>query len=204
MKKSEISLLLGFVFTVAVSLFSHQIYDAHQIRENTLRLHIIANSNGEYDQKLKLGVRDIILENEAVLPVKAESFDNAMQITTENLEEIENCVQRFLKENNAPYSAKCSLENFYFDTTQYDSFALPEGEYTALTVRLGKAEGQNWWCVMYPALCSQTCGEVMLENSSDYIKTKKITARFKIVEIYEEIKAKLTDRNLKKYENLSR
>ena len=202
MKKSEISLLCGFVLTVVISLVSHQLYDAQQVRQNTLRLHIIANSNSQQDQNIKLNVRDIILAHDEALAVNADTFSQAVNIAQENTKAIENRVNEYLETVNVPYTAKCSVESFYFDTTQYDGFVLPKGEYAAFTVRLGEAVGKNWWCVMYPALCSRSCGEVQLENSDGFIKTSKITPRFKIVEVYENIKTKLFGIGTDQYENL--
>jgi len=68
-------------------------------------------------------------------------------------------------------------------------------------VRLGKAEGRNWWCVMYPALCSTSCGEIALENSSSFIKVQRPAMRFKVVEIYEELKNKLKTNTAEKYDH---
>ncbi|MBQ7284311.1 MAG: stage II sporulation protein R [Oscillospiraceae bacterium] len=202
MNKKEISVLLGLVLTIAFSLCFGYITDAQQIRANTLRLHVIANSNSKVDQSAKLAVKEYILSMEDILPNKAADFASAQKAVRKNMPQIENAVNKFLQQNNLSYTARCSLEQFYFDTTRYSGFALPKGEYTALTVRLGKAQGKNWWCVIYPALCSQSCGEIVLENSDGFIKTARLTPRFKIVEIYEDIKGKLVKSDVQQYTNL--
>ena len=201
MTKQELSVLLGLLFAVVFSVCAQDIKEAEDIRQNTIRLHIIANSNSLQDQNIKIAVRDDILKSEDTVFSDAENFDTALKNTRDNLEEIEESVNAFLAECGAGYNARCSLENFYFDTKQYNGFALPKGEYTALTVRLGKAEGKNWWCVVYPSLCSQSCGDIALENSTDFIKTEKITARFKVVEIFEDIKYRLAAEKADKYAN---
>ncbi len=202
MNKKEISVLTALLFTIVFSVCSQYIVQANNIKENTLRLHIIANSNSEYDQQQKLMVRDKILEMEDILPVNVKDFAQAMEFTQKNIPLLEERINKYLDDINTDYDAKCSIEDFYFDTTKYDGFALPQGEYKAITVRLGQAEGKNWWCVMYPALCSQSVGEITLENQDDFIKTDEITARFKIIEIYENIKMKFSDKKYKKYNNI--
>lgn len=202
MNKKEISVLAAFVILAFFSVLSGQIYEAQQIKDNTLRLHIIANSNSAADQQQKIYIRDRLLEMEDILPSEAVNIDQAVSCVKGNLPVIESRINTILAEENAGYTSQCSVENFYFDTTVYNGFTLPEGEYTALTVRLGKAEGKNWWCVMYPALCSQSFGQVSLQNSSDFIKTEKPAARFKVVEIYEKVKRAVTGSDTEKYENL--
>jgi len=202
MSKKEISVLAALVVTAVFSVLSAQIKEAQHIRDNTLRLHVIANSNTDTDQQYKLYIKDEILKMDEILPSKAENIDQAVSVVKGNLPVIEKRVNELLKTQNVPYTAVCSVENFYFDTTQYTGFALPKGEYTALTIRLGKAQGKNWWCVMYPALCSSTFGEQAMQDSSDFIKTQKPAARFKVVEIYEDIKTSLLGKTCKEYKNL--
>ena len=201
MTKQELSVLLGLLFAVVFSFCAQDIKAAEDIRQNTLRLHIIANSDSSRDQSVKIAVRDDILKSENIIFSDAEDFDTALKNTRNNLDEIEESVIHFLAECGAGYDAVCTLENFYFDTKQNNGFALPKGQYTAITDRLGKAEGKNWWCVVYPALCSQSCGDIALESSTDFIKTEKITARFKVVEIFEDIKHKLVSEKTAEYTN---
>ena len=202
MNKKEISVLAALVVTAVFSVLAAQIKEAQQIRDNTLRLHIIANSNTDTDQQYKLYIKDEILKMDEILPSKAENIDQAVSLVKGNLPVIEKRVNELLKTQNAPYTAACSVENFYFDTTQYTDFALPKGEYTALTIRLGKAQRKNWWCGMYPALCSSTFGELAMQDSSDFIKTQKPAARFRVVEIYEDIKTALTGKTCEEYKNI--
>ncbi|MBQ6930249.1 MAG: stage II sporulation protein R [Oscillospiraceae bacterium] len=201
MNKKEFALLLGFVFTVAFSLCCESISAAENIKANILRLHVIANSDTVQDRDIKLAVKDEILKMENLLPDTAADYSTALETVNRNTAEIADRINTCLAQWNVPYKAECAVERFYFDTTEYDSFALPQGEYTALTVRLGRAQGKNWWCVVYPALCSQSCGKIVLENSDEFIKTDSITARFKVVEIYEDIKGYFSQR-ADRYEHL--
>ena len=202
MNRKEISVLLGLVLTLFFSICSAQLQAAEDVRANTLRLHVIANSDTQADQSAKLAVKEYILKMEDMLPSDAENFALAEKAVQANISKIENRINTFLQHKQIGYTAKCSLEQFYFDTTQYSGFVLPQGQYTALTVRLGKAQGKNWWCVIYHALCSQSCGEIALESSDGFIKTEKITPRFKVVEIYEDIKGLFVKNAAQYYTNI--
>lgn len=200
MNKKEISLLAGLVFTVAFSIVTQQLAEAQTIADNTLRLHIIANSDSEYDQSTKLAVRDKILAMDSLFAA-SHSFEQAVENTKNSLTLIEGQINSFLADTGADYTAQCSLQEYYFDTTQYTDFALPQGSYTALTVKLGDAQGKNWWCVLYPALCSSAFGQAAAQNSSDFILTQKPVARFKVVEMFEDIKNFFTSQQAPHYTN---
>lgn len=201
MNRKEISVLTALIFTILFSICTQDIKAASDVCRNTLRLHIIANSDSPRDQQIKLEVRDEVLKAEELVFSEADNFAEALENAEDNLCSIEDRLNKYLAAGNTGYTARCSLERFCFDTRQYAGFALPKGEYTALTVRLGKGQGKNWWCVIYPALCSQSCGELALENSSDYIKTDKITARFKIAEIFEDVKKLVSESETPQYKN---
>lgn len=113
------------------------------ISESVTRLHIVANSNSQYDQKIKLDVRDNII--------------SSVEINKDNIEDVlpetERKVNEYLEKNNVPYRAKVEYGDTYFPTKTYANLSLPKGEYKAVNVKLGKALGENWWCVMFPPLC---------------------------------------------------
>lgn len=188
MNKKEISVLTALVITFLFSLIYGTVVSAENIKQTTLRLHIIANSNSEYDQNIKMQIKEQILNWQDILPQSNQTFEEALVITKDNLPKIKKRANDFLKKQNVGYKADCTIENFYFDTTKYSNFTLPQGEYMALTVRLGKAEGKNWWCVVYPQLCSVGCGDIKDEENGDFIANDGIMVRFKVVEIYENIK----------------
>lgn len=117
-----------------------------------LRLHIRANSNSADDQSVKLKVRDAINEHIAE-NVDKTTFSEAYAQIGEMLGELTEIAVGVLKENGFAYGAEAKLVNEYFPTRQYGSYVVPEGNYDALIIELGKAEGDNWWCVVYPPLC---------------------------------------------------
>ena len=170
---------------------------SYAVRANSLRLHIIANSDDAVDQDIKLMVRDAILEEYGEILGAGSTVEDAISLAEFLKEDIEKTAEKVLLQNQKTYKAKVSIVEMFFDTTKYDdNVIMPAGEYTALRVTLGDAEGHNWWCVMYPPLCipaacegDTSAAESMIEelnNSPGYI------AKFKVVEIVEKAKESLS------------
>ena len=117
--------------------------------EGILRLHVIANSDGEADQSAKLAVRD------AILPLfeRANTYADAREYLLCHGKELQETAQAVLKSRGLDYGVQLSLGTETFPDRVYGDLAFPAGEYDALCVRLGRAEGHNWWCVLFPPLC---------------------------------------------------
>ena len=115
---------------------------------------------------------------------------------------IQQITDNALKNLGADYTSHCSMENFYFDTTEYDGFTMPRGEYTALTIRLGKASGKNWWCVIYPTLCSATGGEYEDDDANTFIETEKFRIKFKAVELWQKFVNTISDNSPEVYDKI--
>ena len=147
-----------------------------RLSDKLLRLHVVANSDSEWDQALKLKVRDAVLECEV-----------SLKPTTEELRHVKEAADVVLKENRCSLPVKVTCERMYFETRTYPEFALPAGYYRALRVVIGEGQGQNWWCVVYPALCSDLAeGEAELtEDEMAFIQKdgKKFLIRFKVQEL---------------------
>lgn len=122
------------------------------VYNDVVRMHVIANSDSEADQSLKIEVRDLVLEKYSTVLSGYESKDAALDAARQMLPEIEQDVNAYLADR-AAYTCTVSIEESYFPTKTYGDYSLPRGNYTALCIRLGKAEGQNFWCVLYPPLC---------------------------------------------------
>ena len=118
-----------------------------------LRIHIRANSNLQCDQLVKYKVKDAVVE--ALIPVLSdiETFNEAKSVLTQNFDLIESTADLVLKNNGFTYSSKARLDNEYFPTRTYDNITLEEGYYDALILELGSGEGNNWWCIVFPAFC---------------------------------------------------
>ncbi|MBQ8604391.1 MAG: stage II sporulation protein R [Oscillospiraceae bacterium] len=188
MKKTDISITAGLLLAIILTFFADANVHATNIRRCTLRLHVIADDDSIRAQEMKIRVKDALTDICAELYCPADDYESAVEITENNLEYLQTIANHTLQQNGAAYTAACSIENFYFDTTQYSDFTLPRGEYTALTVRLGRAAGTNWWCVVYPSLCISAAAEYDDETNDAFITTEKFNIKFKTVEIWEELK----------------
>lgn len=175
-------LLLTFIIAVFPTEEDYQVY------EDTLRLHILANSDSREDQDLKIGVRDLILDRFGGELEGADAIDSAIMITESMLNEIEDLAQKFLTEAGVNYSVKAELTKEWYETRDYGSFTLPRGNYSSLIITLGEGKGQNWWCIMFPPLCRDLASEDSKNN--DYqgnpiyeMSEDKYTIKFKTLEI---------------------
>lgn len=124
-----------------------------QIAEKILRFHVIANSDSESDQSVKLKVRNGILEYLAPLFENCENKEDCEAVVYENMENIKIKADEILHSEGYEDTARVSLENRYFPVKKYGEYTFPQGNYEALCIEIGKAEGKNWWCVLYPRLC---------------------------------------------------
>ena len=125
-----------------------------------IRLHVIANSDSTDDQALKLQVRDKVLDfTTNVLRRSADMEDAQKQLRTE-LSRIENIAQREIVAQGYDYPVTAQLTRAEFPLKEYDGFSLPAGEYTALRLVIGDGAGQNWWCVVYPPLCTAAAADM--------------------------------------------
>lgn len=123
------------------------------VNKNYLRLHIRANSNSEYDQQIKLCVRDELL---AYLSPHFEYINTSKEaeaVVKKHCDKIEKLINNFLKENKFDYTCNLSIKNENFPTKKYGDTVLKEGTYRAIIVTLGEGSGDNWWCVAFPPLC---------------------------------------------------
>ena len=145
-----ISITLALMLPVSAALPSP---DDASLYENIIRLHVIANSDSDEDQRVKLLVRDGILETVSDLLDGINGRNEAEAVISENLTLIENAANAVLTELGSTYTAKVTLTKESYPTREYEGFSLPAGTYTSLRVLIGAAEGQNWWCVLYPKLC---------------------------------------------------
>ena len=150
----ELGAGLALALTVVLTAYAdwHQ-RTAARVRADTVRLHILANSDTWDDQLLKLQVRDAVL---AALPpavTQAQSPQQAVRALQTALPALQAAADSALHRAHSPQTAALRLESHDFSARDYGSFALPGGEYTALRIELGTAQGRNWFCVLYPSLC---------------------------------------------------
>ncbi len=154
MKKLKLTSLLLMVISV-ILLFASFLpsHSETEIYDKILRLHVLANSDSEEDQLLKLKVRDAVLKLSEKLGDEFEGIDDACTLYSSKLDEIKKEAERVILENGYDYSVSVSLGEEYYPVKSYDEVCLPAGNYLSLKIQIGDAEGQNWWCVLYPPLC---------------------------------------------------
>ncbi len=158
----EIALLLALAFVLIWGIWSLQEQDA--LERKMIRLHVIANSDEDHDQQLKLQVRDEVLTRATAILEESKDMEDAAARLTAALPVLEESARAEINRAGYAYDVSARLENAEFPLKEYDSFALPAGEYLALRVLIGDAAGQNWWCVVYPPLC--TTAAMQLEETA--------------------------------------
>ncbi len=191
MKKLFKSILFALVVT---SLFTFLPFEreCRAISKEVLRIHILADSDSERDQNLKLKVRDSILNFTEDLYSDVDSKEEAIELTKNHLDKIIATAENTLRENGCNKSVSAEICNMDFDIRNYGDITMPSGNYTALRVKIGSGEGKNWWCVMYPSLCLYTSGDS--KNLEDELSDKqyevisdtpKYEFKFRILEYFD-------------------
>lgn len=195
-KFQSLFLSLSVIVILAVVMISDGFIAAENVRNECLRLHILASSDSEADQTVKLIVRDALLQETKALFADSRSSSQAAERVMENKDELEKIAEKALRDNGFLYGAEISVCEEYFTSRQYDDITLPAGNYTALKVILGEGEGHNWWCVMFPPLCipsvtadkEESVYGVFGENGGALVFGKEgYKIKFRIVEIVEGI-----------------
>ena len=196
-----IELTLMIVAALALTSGAVALHTQSQLAEKVVRLHVLANSDSEEDQALKLKVRDAVLEQATETLRGADSQTEARRRLTAILPELEETARVVITANGYDYGVRAELAETSFPTKEYDGFALPAGEYLALRVLIGEAAGQNWWCVVFPPLCTaasagvpETALAAGLTEDQVSLMTEEdggYQLKFKAVELWERLKAAL-------------
>ena len=192
--------LLSINYTQAVSL---------NLSDSVFRLHIIANSDSSDDQNLKLKVRDNIIDYMNTLTENTSNKDEVISIASNHLNTFKEIALNTIKDNGYNYNVNIEIGNFYFPTKSYSNISFPAGNYDALKIEIGKAIGQNWWCVLFPPLCfvHSTTGlvpedsknilkqnmdsesyKLINEGNNNETNTSDIKIKFKIIEFFNNLK----------------
>lgn len=193
-KAFTLSLVVGLCFSL---IFSAARFEdkCNSIRENVVRLHILANSDSNEDQQLKYRIRD------AVISYSSEIFDGtlnksqAMIKAAQNIPFLKGIAEQTVKQSGYNYKIDVKLDKTYFNTRTYTNATFPAGFYDSLIITVGEGKGKNWWCVMFPPLCISAAGEnvsvddVLDEEQTEIVQNpKRYKCRFWIVEKYYELK----------------
>ena len=163
------------------------IHGEEKIYESVVRLHVLANSDSDEDQALKLKVRDAILAYTSPKVIDSTSKDEAISILQGELEAIEAVASKVISEQGYDYPVEVTLTLEDYPTRNYESMSFPSGEYVSLRVLIGEAEGQNWWCVLFPPLCLSAASE-KAENEEAFIAVGLNSDQYKIITESEDTK----------------
>lgn len=158
MKKAlkRIGICLGLVCLVWIGAL---VVDRQTLREELVRLHVVAASDSEEDQAVKLRVRDAVIESVQSEMQNVTDAEQAKAYLQENLPKIEAVANQVLAEAGFSDKAVASLCQEEFAARVYDTFTLPAGLYNSLRITIGEGAGQNWWCVVFPSLCIPATSE---------------------------------------------
>ena len=215
MKKIKMRIIGLSILLISILFFSGmyiygEVKDIDKVskgyKDKLIRFHVLANSDSDEDQELKLKVRDEIIKYLQPMLKQSKSLEQSEQIILSESENIKSIGENIIKENGYTYEVEVKLEYNNFPAKQYSNIVLPAGEYKALRILIGEAKGKNWWCVMFPPLCfvdenngvidketDEKLRSVLTEEEYNLIaednieKTKDVKMKFKIVEIIEAI-----------------
>ena len=193
MKQIIRAAITAFILTVIFSMIPFQA-NCSDISDEVFRLHILANSDSNKDQSLKLRVRDKVLSHTEALFNSAKSKQEAEQLVSDNIQTIADIAAKEIFDNGYNYSVKVQIVKMHFSTRRYENFTLPAGMYDALRITIGEGRGHNWWCVMFPSLCISSpadsegkAKEVFSNGEYEVVKNEKTEYRFFIIECFETI-----------------
>lgn len=197
-RRKIIAAVAAGLFIVLWSLCVYAEMTFRDISDNVLRLHVLANSDSQQDQALKLKVRDCVLEETNLILENCESRSEAEMRIEENMDRLSRVAVACIARQGYDYPVTVRMENIYFPTRSYEGGSLPAGVYKALRVEIGQAQGKNWWCVLFPQLCFINAS--VPEGSPSpaqkpsptpepvKVQTESVTLRFKIIDIFQKTK----------------
>ena len=202
--KRFLVLIVLFSIYVFICAFSYANAVSTNIADSVFRLHVIANSDTEEDQNLKYLVRDALIEYMNSISNKCTSRKEAISIAESHQDDFYTIAHQIISDNGYNYDVNINIGNFAFPTKNYGDISLPAGYYDALRVEIGNANGQNWWCVMFPPLCFVDVTSGVVPNESKNIiqnnlteeeysiiseqKSPDIQLKFSLIEMFQNLK----------------
>ncbi len=196
--KWELALLLGLCAALLWGAWSAQ--QQEELSRKMIRLHVIAHSDSTADQALKLEVRDAVLDYATAVLQRSEDMAAAQKELQSQLPRIESIARAAVKAEGYDYGVTASLGQAEFPLKEYDGFSLPAGEYTALRLVIGEGEGQNWWCVVFPPLCTAAACEfdetalaagLSEEDIALITESEGYVLKFRAMELWQQLRQKI-------------
>lgn len=172
-----LALLASFIFVSNIE-FSTQIDS-----DNLIRIHVLANSDSQADQTLKLQVKDAVVSYLKPQLEQSSSVAESRQIIQHSMPQIEQIAQQTLQQQHSDYKVTLQYGHFNFPIKYYGSFSLPAGNYEALRILIGEGQGHNWWCVLFPPMCFTDNDASLSGKYTDQTPEKKVVIKFKSAEL---------------------
>lgn len=149
-----VSIIIGLAYAYITSKPNNDISTIQQgISHKIIRFHVIANSDSDADQALKLKVKEAVVNYTAELLCNSKSISETDDLLSSHTNDIISIANNVISENNYDYPVTAEITDTYFPTKSYGSYTFPPGTYRAFQIKIGEAKGKNWWCVLYPPLC---------------------------------------------------
>ena len=173
--KHLLAIFLLLVIFLIFNIFSYSNKVFAGLQNNIFRLHILANSDSEADQTLKLAVRDSVIEYMKTINNTSFTKEETIQNVNSHLKDLQKIAEDKIHELGYDYAVSLEVGNFYFPTKYYGNISLPAGNYDALKINIGEAQGQNWWCSLFPPLCFIDISSGYLEDEDKEILETNLT-----------------------------
>jgi stage II sporulation protein R len=153
-----------------------------EVKDSLIRFHVIANSDNEEDQNLKLKVKNKVIDYLYPYLNDSQSLDESRQIIKDRMEEVKKLAEEVIKDNNYEYGIQVELSRENFPDKSYGNITLPQGNYEAFRIIIGDGQGRNWWCVMFPPLCfvDESKAEVEYDKTENRMNSKKNNSNLEI------------------------
>lgn len=178
-KSKSYVVLLALVCLIVVS----NLDISQQIdKDSLIRIHVLANSNSETDQQLKLQVKDDVVRYLQPMLAQSHSIEESRTIIQNHMPQIEQTARQTLQQQNSDYDVTLQYGHFDFPVKYYGCFSLPSGNYEALRILIGSGQGRNWWCVLFPPLCFTDSNVSMSGKYTDVTPETEVVVKFKCVE----------------------
>ncbi len=185
MLKQKPALLLVAALAILICIsnleFSEQIE-----KESLIRIHVLANSDSQADQQLKLQVKDAVVRYLQPQLEQSQSIEESRQIIQDQLPQIAQTATNTLRQAGSSYDVTLQYGHFDFPVKYYGSFSLPAGNYEALRILIGQGKGQNWWCVLFPPMCFTDSNVSTSGKYTDQTPERKVVIKWKSAELLQQ------------------
>ncbi len=181
-----------FVLSLIAMIVVYAFFVNNDLSGSLVRFHVIANSDTDVDQKLKLKVRDAVIYEADTLLCNSKSKYDTVKLITDNKNKLLSAAKKTVKDEGFDYDVDIEYGEFYFPKKSYKNISLPSGRYDAIKVKIGEAKGKNWWCVMFPPLClSEDGGFEMDSESIEYLKNSLTKSEYEMLTENEDLPVKI-------------